>query len=53
MGFWRDVDPRELMRMLAWSKTYGKRFWRGWHWEEGHICDDKTVKPERDCGVCY
>lgn len=50
--FWRDLDPAELRRIIAWEKVRGIRFWRGWRWEEGHVCDDK-VKPDRDCMTCY
>lgn len=52
MGFWRDLDPRELTRMVVWSKTI--RFWCGWRWIDGHVCDDKTVQAGLGyCNRCY
>jgi hypothetical protein len=50
--FWRDLDPQELRRIVAWSKQL--RVWRGWRWIPGHRCENGVIEAgESSCAVCW
>lgn len=51
--FFQDVTAASVVRDYEYRHAEPK-WWSGWRWEIGHVCDDKTVKAGAgSCGTCY